>query len=418
MDMREQMEQMGDRGVAAAREMIQLNSRKKKSIIQGMAEELDARKVDVIAANEADLSDAREAGISGFALDRIHVSAADVEGLVKMLRTVADLKDPIGATISRWIRPNGLEIIKKRVPIGVVGVVYESCPRVTADAAALCVKSSNAVILRGGSHVFRTNRAIAHALIEGGGSKGLPEHAVQFVEVTDHEAVQELVQLEGRVDLVVPRGGEGLIRAVIEDATVPVLKHCKGVCHVYIDAAADLPMAMDVIENAKCQRPDVCNAAETLLVHEEVAQAVLPALVVRLRERGVELRGDEATRAIVTDMMPADDMDWVTEYMDLVLSVKIVPSVEAAIDHINLFGSKHTDCIISESEAAQKLFSLLVDSSSVFINASTRFNDGAEFGMGGEIGICTEKLHARGPMGLEELTTHKYIVCGSGQVRE
>jgi len=351
-------------------------------------------------------------------VDRLLLTEARIESMVKGLRAVAGLKDPIGAKVSRWIRPNGLEIVKRRVPIGVIGIIYESRPNVTADTAGLCFKTSNAVILRGGKEALHSNTAIAEILIEGGRSKGLPEHAIQLVRTTDRAAVKELVQLEGRVDLVIPRGGEALIRAVTDQARVPVIKHYKGVCHVYVDESADIKMALDIAENAKCQRPGVCNAMETLLVHEAVAEPFLLEMAPRLQDLGVELRGDERACALIPDMAPATEEDWYAEYLELILAVRVVSSAEEAVAHINTYGSRHSDAVVAESEPVQRLFAHEVDSSTVYVNASTRFTDGGEFGMGAEIGISTDKLHARGPMGLEELTTYKYVVHGKGQIRE
>jgi glutamate-5-semialdehyde dehydrogenase len=331
---------------------------------------------------------------------------------------VAALKDPVGAKISKWVRPNGLEIIKVRVPIGVIAIIYESRPNVTADAAVLCIKTSNAVILRGGSEAIHSNLAIAQALQAGGQKKGLPEHSIQLVETTDRDAVRELVQMEGRVDLAIPRGGEGLIRSVAEQARVPVIKHYKGVCYIYVDEAANPEMALSIVENAKCQRPGVCNAAEHVVVHEKIAPAFLPRLAEKLQGRKVELRGDDPARAIVSSMKAATEEDWSTEYLDLILGVKVAPTAEAAIAHINRHGSHHSDAIVTENEALGRKFTQEVDSATVYVNASTRFTDGGEFGMGAEIGISTDKLHARGPMGLEELTTYKFVILGKGQIRE
>jgi len=409
---------MGKRALAAARQLNLLNSRKKNKILQAMADELDARRNNILEANKKDMQEGHNAGLSPALLDRLLLTSPRIEGMITGLRAVADLKDPIGAKISRWIRPNGLEIVKQRVPIGVIGIIYESRPNVTADTAALCIKTSNAVILRGGSESINSNRAIAEALIEGGMSKGLPEYAIQLVRTTDRAAVKELVRLEGLVDLIIPRGGETLIRAVTELARVPVIKHYKGVCHVYVDEAADQDMAASIVENAKCQRPGVCNAMEKLLIHEKIAPEFLPRIAGLLAERGVELRGDDAARRIVPQIKEASEEDWSAEYMDLVLTVKVVPSVREAVDHINRYGSRHSDAIVTESEAARKMFLQEVDSSTVYVNASTRFTDGGEFGMGAEIGISTDKLHARGPMGLEELTTYKYLVYGTGQIRQ
>jgi glutamate-5-semialdehyde dehydrogenase len=383
-----------------------------------MADELEARREEIAAANQVDIEEGRNAGLSDAMLDRLLLTDARMQGMIKGLGAVAALKDPIGTRISRWIRPNGLEIVKQRVPIGVIGIIYESRPNVTADTAALCLKTANAIILRGGKEAVHSNAAIADAMVAGGRRKGLPEHAVQLVRTTDREAVRELVQLDGRVDLVIPRGGEALIRAVTEMAHVPVIKHYKGVCHTYVDASADLAMALDICENAKCQRPGVCNAMETLLVHADVAGEFLPALAERLAGHEVELRGDAAARRIVAGMGEAGEEDWYAEYLDMILAVRVVESVQAAVAHINTYGSRHSDAIVAEAEAVRKAFVQEVDSSSVYVNASTRFTDGGEFGMGAEIGISTDKLHARGPMGLEELTTYKYVIYGDGQIRE
>jgi glutamate-5-semialdehyde dehydrogenase len=417
MSLHDDMLAMGDRAVAASREMLSINSRRKNGILQGMADAIEASRAEILAANARDVEDGRQAGLSAAMLDRLMLNEARIAATVKGIRTVADLKDPIGARICRWIRPNGLEIVKRRVPIGVIAIIYESRPNVTADTAALCIKTSNAVILRGGKEALRSNAAIADAMIRGGGANGLPEGAVHLIRTIDREAIRELVRMEGRVDVAIPRGGEGLIRAVTEMATIPVLKHYKGVCHTYVDESVDFAMALAICENAKCQRPGVCNAMETLLVHEAIAPVFLPAVAQRLIARGVELRGDDASRRHVPDIKPATEDDWYAEYLDLILAVRVVGSVQEAIDHINKYGSKHSDAIVSESESSQRKFALQVDSATVFINASTRFNDGGEFGMGAEIGISTDKLHARGPMGLEELTTYKYVIHGTGQVR-
>ena len=417
-NLHEEMIQMGDRAVAAGRALAQLSARRKNAILSAMADEIDARADVIRTANEKDMEAGRQAGLSSALLDRLLLTDARIAGMSKGLRAVAGLKDPVGTRISRWIRPNGLVIHKVRVPIGVIAIIYEARPNVTADAAGLCIKTGNAVILRGGKEALNSNAAIVEAMMAGGRKKGLPENAIQLVMTTDRDAVRELVQLEGRVDLAIPRGGESLIRAVTEQARVPVIKHYKGVCHVYVDAMADFDMALKIIENAKCQRPGVCNAIEKVLVHEAIAEKFLPAMCERLKARGVELRGDEASRRIVPDMKPATEDDWYAEYLDLVLAVKVVSDVDAAIAHINHFGSHHSDAIISGDEVAQKKFTDEVDSATVYVNASTRFTDGGEFGMGAEIGISTDKLHARGPMGLEELTTYKYIIFGNGQIRE
>ncbi len=419
MGIHEEMLEIGNRAVSASRELLRLTSRKKNSILQMMADEVESRKEAIKAANAADVLAAKSAGMAPAMVDRLTLTDSRIQSMAKGLRDVSGLKDPVGSSISRWIRPNGLEIVKTRVPIGVIAIIYEARPNVTADAAGLCFKTANAVILRGGKEALQSNKAIVEALRLGGQKKGLPEYAIQLVETTDRDAVRELVQLEGKVDVVIPRGGEGLIRAVVEQARVPVIKHYKGVCHIYVDAAADLGMALNICENAKCQRPGVCNAAETLLVHKDVAARFLPMISQRLGgECKVELRGDDAARAVVPSMKSATEDDWYAEYLDLILAVRVVGSVQDAVDHINRYGSNHSDSIISASPEAQKVFTQDVNSAVVYVNASTRFTDGGEFGMGAEIGISTDKLHARGPMGLEELTTYKYVVRGSGQVRE
>ncbi|MEI6564046.1 MAG: glutamate-5-semialdehyde dehydrogenase [bacterium] len=419
MSLHEEMVAMGEKAVLASRGLARLSARKKTSILLAMADSLEARRDVIKVANSLDLEAAKASGMTAAMIDRLSLSDSRINSMAKGLRDVAGLKDPVGTVISRWIRPNGLEIVKTRVPIGVIAIIYEARPNVTCDAAGLCFKTSNAVILRGGKEAIRSNGAIVEALQAGGAVKGLPNNAIQLVATTDREAVKELVQLEGMVDLAIPRGGESLIRAVVEQAHVPVIKHYKGVCHTYVDAAANLEKALKICENAKCQRPGVCNAMETLLVHEAVAAQFLPLVAKRLGvELKVELRGDEASRAIVPSMTPATEQDWYAEYLELILAVRVVPSVKAAIEHINKYGSNHSDAIISESEDAQKEFTHEVGSAVVYVNASTRFTDGAEFGMGAEIGISTDKLHARGPMGLEELTTYKYVITGDGQVRE
>ena len=417
MSLHDDMLLMGDRAVAAARALARLSARKKNTILDSMANELDARRAAIKAANTRDMEAGRASGLNAALLDRLELTDARFESMTKAIRAVAGLKDPVGAKISRWIRPNGLVIQKVRVPIGVIAILYEARPNVTADSASLCIKTSNAVILRGGKEALHSNQAIAEALQAGGTKKGLPEHAIQLVMTTDRDAVRELVQLEGKVDLAIPRGGEGLIRTVAEQARVPVIKHYKGVCHVYVDESANTEMALAIIENAKCQRPGVCNAIEKVLVSEKIAATFLPRMAELLQARKVELRGDAAACRIVSGMKSATEEDWQAEYLDLILTVGVVADAQVAVDHINRFGSHHSDAIVAESEAAQKLFTQEVDSAAVYVNASTRFTDGGEFGMGAEIGISTDKLHARGPMGLEELTTYKFVVLGNGQVR-
>ncbi len=418
MQLHETMLKMGEQAKVASRQMASFSARKKNAMLMAMADALDAGRDRIVAENAKDMEAGREAALSDAMLDRLLLSPARMDSMIAGLRDVAALKDPVGSVISRWLRPNGLEIVKQRVPIGVIGIIYESRPNVTVDTTALCLKTGNVIILRGGKEAWHTNQVLASLLIEGGRSKGLPEHAIQLVETTDREAVRELVQLEGYLDLAIPRGGEALIRAVTEHARVPVIKHYKGVCQVYVDASADQATALAIIENAKCQRPGVCNAIETVVLHRDIASAILPAMVTRLRERSCTICGDESSCAISSYLEPASEDDWYAEYLDLRLAVRIVDTLEDAVEHINRYGSHHSDAIVADDEKAQKVFTQRVDSAVVYVNASTRFTDGAEFGMGAEIGISTDKLHARGPMGLEELTTYKFVVQGRGQIRE
>ena len=417
MTLHETMIDMGDKSVAAARQLATLGTRRKNLILEAMAESLDASRDRIKEANARDMAAGRAAGLSDAMLDRLLLTDKRMDSMINGVRALIGLKDPVGQKISRWVRPNGLVIQKIRVPIGVIGIIFESRPNVAVDAAALCFKTSNAVILRGGKEALESNKALVDALQAGGTRKGLPEHSIQLITTTDHEAVRELVQLEGRVDLVIPRGGEKLIRAVTEQAYVPVIKHYKGVCHAFVDESADVAKALDVIENSKCSRPGVCNALEKVLVHEKIAATFLPLLAARMADKRVELRGDDDARAVVPSMNPASAADWNEEYLDLILTVGVVPSLDAAIAWINLHGSHHSDVILSEDEKAQEKFLEQVDSACVYANASTRFTDGGEFGMGAEIGISTDKLHARGPMALEELTTYKFVIQGNGQIR-
>ncbi|MGA0368550.1 MAG: glutamate-5-semialdehyde dehydrogenase [Kiritimatiellia bacterium] len=412
-----EMLEMAEKAHSASMALAKLSSRKKNNILEAMADELDARRKEIQTANQLDLAEGRKNGLSKAMLDRLELTDERFASMVKGILDVIALKDPVGEVISTWVRPNGLEIRKTRVPIGVIGIIFESRPNVTVDAAVLCFKSSNATILRGGKEAIHSNRALARAIQEGGEKKGLPPNAVQLVQTTNRSAVKELVQMEGLIDLIIPRGGESLIRAVMEDARVPVIKHYKGICHIFVDKHADLDGAVDIVDNAKTQRPGVCNAVETVLVHREIADEFMPMLANRLISKKVELRGDRASCGLIPEAVPATEEDWGTEYLDLILSLKIVDSVDEAIAHINTYGSKHSDAILSQSETAQKKFLQEVDSSTVYVNASTRFTDGNEFGLGAEIGISTDKLHARGPMGLEELTTYKFQVLGTGQIR-
>jgi glutamate-5-semialdehyde dehydrogenase len=418
MDVKEQILKIGADALTASRELAKLSTRKKNAILEAIAEELDAQRGFIQAENAKDLAAGKETGLSSAMLDRLELTDARIDGMIKGLRDVAVLNDPVGDEISTWNRPNGLEIKKVRVPIGVIGIIFESRPNVTCDAAALCFKTSNAVILRGGKEAIHSNKAIAAAMQKGGEAKGMPAAAIQLIPITDREAVKVMCQMTEYLDLIIPRGGEGLINAVTEMAHVPVIKHYKGVCHTYVDAAADPDMAWKIAENAKCQRPGVCNAMETLLVHKDIAGTFLPKMGEILEARGVEMRGDDTVCQLIPSAKSATEADWYEEYLEMILAIRVVDNVNAAINHINQYGSSHSDAIVTQDAKAEKSFLAEVDSASVYVNASTRFSDGAEFGMGAEIGISTDKLHARGPMGLEELTTYKFVISGKGQIRE
>jgi glutamate-5-semialdehyde dehydrogenase len=413
-----QIEEMGRKARTAARVLALCSKDQKNAALMAMADAIEAAEADIVAANASDLEAAPGYGLNDAAVDRLRLDSARIKGMAQGVRQVAGLPDPCGEVIREWTRPNGMKITKIRVPIGVVGIIYESRPNVTADAAVLCVKSGNACILRGGKEAIHSNTAIAKALSAGAMNAGLSADIIQLVPFTDREGVRLLAQMDRYLDVIVPRGGHALIEAVVEHARMPVIKHYHGVCHVYVDKSADLGMAEKITVNAKCQRPGVCNAMETLLVHRDVAEKFLPSVAKALREKGVELRGDQRTCEVLGPAVkPATEADWTTEYLDLILSIRVVDSLEQAIDHIENYGSHHSDTIVTTDEAAARKFLAAVDSAVVFWNVSTRFNDGGEFGFGAEIGISTDKLHARGPMGLEELTTYKYTVTGSGQVR-
>lgn len=418
MTLHDDLVAMGEKAKAAARRLSLLGKRKKNAILESMAQAILDATSAILAANAKDMEAGRAGSLSSAMLDRLMLDEARVAAMAKGLREVAQLPDPVGRRLKSRVLPNGLRLSKISVPIGVIAILYESRPNVTADAAALCLKASNAVILRGGREALASNTAILEAMLAGGAAAGCPKDALQLVQTTDRDAVRELVRLEGLIDLVIPRGGEGLIRAVTQHARVPVIKHYKGVCHLYVDETADFEMALAIAENAKCQRPGVCNAIETALINEKIAPAFLPRLAESLRARGVELRGDDTCRAIVPDIAPAGEEDWSAEYLALALAIRIVPDVKAAAAHINRYGSSHSEAIVTESTRNARVFTREVDAAAVYVNASTRFTDGGEFGMGAEIGISTDKLHARGPMGLEELTTYKYVVAGVGQIRQ
>jgi glutamate-5-semialdehyde dehydrogenase len=417
MDTEAYVDEVTGKAVAAARALAGATTEAKNRALEGMADAIPAGAESLRAANASDVEAAEKAGLSSAMVDRLTLTEKRLQGMADGLRVVAGLPDPVGEVVERTERPNGLVIERVRVPIGVIVIIYESRPNVTADAAGLCLKSGNAVILRGGKESLRSNLAIAEVLRRACASAGLPEDAIQLVETTDRAAVDHLLTAEGRVNLVIPRGGEGLIRAVVDKAKVPVIKHYKGVCHVFVDAEADLDMAEAIVLNAKVQRPGVCNALETLLVHSNVAAAFLPRIVPLLREEAVDVRGCEQSRAVVPDLQPATEDDYAAEYLDLILAVKVVDSMHEAVDHIARYGSAHTDAIVTADAERGERFVREVDSSSVMVNASTRFSDGGEYGMGAEIGISTDKIHARGPMGLRELTSYKFVVRGTGQVR-
>jgi glutamate-5-semialdehyde dehydrogenase len=409
---------LAQRAKAASATLAAVHTAEKNVWLLASADALTQRADEVLAANAEDVAAAPGFGLTAASIDRLTLTPARLKAVADGLRQVAALPDPVGEVREGGVRPNGLQVLKVGVPLGVVFFLYESRPNVTADAAALCVKSGNAVILRGGKEAFHSNAALHRVLAGGLPRHGLPADAVQLVPTTDRDAVGHLLKLDEFIDLTIPRGGESLIRRVAAEATMPVLKHYLGNCHVYVDAAADLAMAERIVVNAKCQRPGVCNAAESLLVHAAAAGEFLPRVGAALTARGVELRGCPETRKLVPAAKPATDADYAAEFLDLVLSVKVVPDLDAAVAHVNAYGSKHTEAIVTRDVSAARRFVQAVDAAAVMVNASTRFNDGYELGLGAEIGISTDKFHARGPCGLRELTTYKYVVTGDGHVRE
>jgi glutamate-5-semialdehyde dehydrogenase len=418
LSLSEVLEQIGQRAASASRILAHATTAEKNEALLAIARRIEQETETILSANEADLRAGAESGLSSALLDRARLDQKRLRTIANSVREVVHLTDPLGEVLKEWSRPNGLKISKRRVPIGVIGIIYESRPNVTSDSASLCLKTGNAVILRGGAEAIRSNMALADAVSKGCQDAGLPEYSVQLVPSTDRAAVVLMAQLDRYIHLIIPRGGRSLIEAVISAARMPVIKHFDGICAAYVDRAADLRMAERIVVNAKCQRPGVCNAIETMLVHEEVARQFLPDCAEALWKRGVELRGDSLAREILGGkVLPAIEEDWRTEYLDLILAIKTVRSLEEAIEHIETYGSHHSDAIITEDRVVAQKFLNRVDSAAVFWNASTRFNDGAEFGFGAEIGISTDRLHARGPMGLEELTSYKYLVEGTGQVR-
>jgi len=405
------------RAKAASARLAAMSRAEKDEILLAMADALEAASSEILEANRRDVEAVQQKQSSAAPVDRLLLTEARIAETAEGLRTVARLPDPVGEVLAGWRLPNGIEISKVRVPLGVVGIIYESRPNVTVDAAGLCFKAGNAVILRGGSDAINSNIALVRILNEAGAKHGLPEGAVEIIETTDRAAAAQLMRLTQYVDVLVPRGGHGLIRRVKEESRVPVIETGEGNCHVYVDAAADLARAEEIVVNAKCQRPSVCNAAETLLVHRAVASEFLPKVGARLAAMGVELRGCDETRRHIRGAKPAAEEDWATEFLSLVLAVKVVGGVDEAIAHINRYGTRHSEAIITQDLNNARRFTREIDAAAVYVNASTRFTDGGQFGMGAEIGISTQKLHARGPMGLPELTSYKFVIMGEGQIR-
>ena len=417
MDIKSSVQKIARDAQLAARKLSRVTETEKNKALLRMAEELEINSEFLLKENAKDFVKAKKSGISSAMLDRLTLKPSTIDQMAKGLREVAALPDPVGKVTSMWRRPNGLLVGKMRIPLGVIGIIYESRPNVTVDASALCLKSGNAVILRGGSESIQSNLAIASILQKVLRETSLPEKAIQVIPMTDREAVNEMLHLEEYIDLIIPRGGEELIRAVVAQSRIPVIKHYKGVCHIFVDASADMEMAVNICLNAKAQRPGVCNALETLLVHQDIAGKFLPLAANKLKKAGVVIRGCAKTKSILKKIEKAQEDDWYAEYLDLMLAVKIVKNMEEAIAHIEKYGSLHTESIITSDYARAQRFLNEVNSSTVLVNASTRFSDGFELGLGAEIGISTTKLHAFGPMGLEELTTTKFIIYGNGQVR-
>lgn len=418
MTIQSTIEEMARAAKAAAVAIATCATDEKDAVLRLLSDALLQDAGTIKTENEKDLARAKEMGVSDAMMDRLTITDATIQSMADGLRDVAQLEDPVGAIVKSWRRPNGLEVSRMRIPLGVIGIIYESRPNVTIDAAGLCLKAGNAVILRGGSEAFHSNQALAGIISRVLGKTGLPEKTVQVVPTRDRAAVLALLSQEETIDLIIPRGGEELIRFVVENAKIPVLKHYKGVCHVYVDDGSDHKMAGDICFNAKVQRPGVCNAMETMLVHRSVADRFLPDIGKRLADAGVEIRGCPDTCRILPAALEADDSDWSAEFLDLILAVKIVDDMEAAMGHISRYGSSHTEVIVTADYERARRFVRKVDASVVLVNASTRFNDGGQLGLGAEIGISTSKLHAFGPMGVEELTTTKFVVFGDGQIRD
>ena len=416
--MKEYIEELGKKAKAAATQGAALTTDQKNSALLAMAKALRDNEDAILRANAEDMKNGEEKGLTTALLDRLKLNYDRIEGMAEGLEALAALNDPIGETIAQWKRPNGLEIARKRVPLGVIAIIYEARPNVTADAAGLTLKTGNAVILKGGSEAYRSNLCVTRVLRGALKEQGLNEDLLQFVESTDREAVSVLLKLRKYIDVVIPRGGGRLIRFVVENATIPSIETGTGNCHIYMDRYGDIDMGVNIVFNAKTQRPAVCNAAETLLVHKDIAAEFLPALDRKLKEKNVEIRGCQRTCALLRDAVPAAEEDWETEFLDYILAVKIVDSIDEAIAHIARYSSGHSEAIITESYSRSRKFTETVDAAAVYVNASTRFTDGNEFGFGAEIGISTQKLHARGPMGLNALTTEKFVIHGTGQIRK
>lgn len=409
---------MGGQARAAAHALAVLDSETKNKILRSMAAGLREHESEILAANALDIKAGEENGLTAAMLDRLRLDTARLEAIAAGVEEVADLPDPVGEVLEEWTRPNDVHIQQIRVPIGVIGIIYESRPNVTSDAAVLCLKSGNATILRGGSEAIHSNKAIAAALQSGGEKAGLPANAIQLIPFTDRQSVCVMAGMDQWLDVIIPRGGKGLIETVVSLARMPVIKHYDGICHTYVDKEADLEMAVAIAEDAKTQKPGVCNALETLLVHSDVAESFLPKMAKAFAEKGVEMRGCEKTQAVLTRSVKAATADdWDAEYLDLIIAIKVVESMTEAIDHINTHSSRHSDCIVTAEQERAESFISRIDSACVFHNVSTRFSDGGEFGFGAEIGISTDKLHARGPMALRELTSYQYRVRGTGQTR-
>ncbi len=412
------IETLGKQAAAVRREISTASTNQKNMALNGIADMLTANVEKIVAANDRDMEAAKASGMSSSLQDRLRLDENRIKGMAEGVRAIIELEDPVGRIESGSIRPNGLRIAKTRVPLGVIGIIYEARPNVTVDAAALCLKAGNAVILRGGKEAFHSNQCLVEVMRKALKKSGMPENIIQLVEDTSRESAAAMMKLNGYLDVLIPRGGQGLIRSVVENATVPVIETGTGNCHIYVDECADLDMAAEIVYNAKTSRPSVCNAAEGVLVHQAVAEKFLPMMKQKLDAKSVLLYGDQKTAGILgSSVLPADDEIYATEFLDYKMSVKIVPDIEAAIAHIERFGTRHSEAIVTDSLKNAEYFTSNVDAAAVYVNASTRFTDGGEFGFGAEIGISTQKLHARGPMGIHELTTVKYFVNGNGQIR-